>query len=336
MSDYSRQKDFSVKDALPSGDANKKILGSDVDSEFDAVSTSNNTKANKVASPTDGAYMVQDSNGDAADGGVVISAFIDTVLDDASAEAARATLEVSTADTGSLILPVGTVAQRDGSPVQGYLRANSDNTEVEWYNGSGWAGLAGTPDVMTTQGDMIRGGASGAAERFALGGAREVLMSDGTDPTWGDVVVRATAQATTSGTAFDFTGVPSWVTKIYVAFNAVSLTAADDWLVQIGDAGGIETTAYASASHRAAAAASSSTSGFLVDSNSSGYGCNGVMILVNVSGNIWVASHSAGLSTTETVVGGGVKTLSDTLTQVRLTRSAAATFDAGSVTIIYE
>lgn len=38
--------------------------------------------------------------------------------------------------------------------------------------------------VMTTQGDMVRGGASGAPERFAIGAANTVLTSDGTDASW--------------------------------------------------------------------------------------------------------------------------------------------------------
>jgi len=38
--------------------------------------------------------------------------------------------------------------------------------------------------VMTTQGDMVRGGASGAPERVAIGAADTVLTSDGTDADW--------------------------------------------------------------------------------------------------------------------------------------------------------
>jgi hypothetical protein len=44
MTDYSVTTDFSVKDALPSGDAEKTILGSDVDTEFDAIAVAIATK----------------------------------------------------------------------------------------------------------------------------------------------------------------------------------------------------------------------------------------------------------------------------------------------------
>jgi len=52
MSDYSRQKDFSIKDGLSPGDPNKIIYGADVDAEFDAVLTAVNSKADKNANPT--------------------------------------------------------------------------------------------------------------------------------------------------------------------------------------------------------------------------------------------------------------------------------------------
>ncbi len=40
--------------------------------------------------------------------------------------------------TGAIRLPVGTEAQRPGSPAAGMLRLNSDSDEIEWYNGTSW------------------------------------------------------------------------------------------------------------------------------------------------------------------------------------------------------
>jgi hypothetical protein len=63
----------------------------------------------------------------------------------------------------------------------------------------------------------------------------------------------------------------------------------------------------------------------------------GIIEIVNVSGNIWVAYHAGKISTTNIVSGGGSKTLSDTLDRVRLTTVGGTdTFDAGSVNIMYE
>jgi hypothetical protein len=50
-------------------------------------------------------------------------------------------LEVITAATGSEILPVGTTAERDGSPQAGYIRFNTDYTGFEGYNGTDWGSI---------------------------------------------------------------------------------------------------------------------------------------------------------------------------------------------------
>ena len=50
--------------------------------------------------------------------------------------------------TSSLTLPVGTEAQRPGTPAAGMFRFNSDSSEFEGYNGTEW-GAVGAPDVGT-------------------------------------------------------------------------------------------------------------------------------------------------------------------------------------------
>ncbi len=49
MSDYTPSQDFADKDALPAGDANKVIYGSDIDAELDAIATAIATKADAGA-----------------------------------------------------------------------------------------------------------------------------------------------------------------------------------------------------------------------------------------------------------------------------------------------
>lgn len=51
-------------------------------------------------------------------------------------------LDKTSASTGAIILPVGTTAQRPGSPVTGMLRFNSENLKFEGYDGTEWIGLA--------------------------------------------------------------------------------------------------------------------------------------------------------------------------------------------------
>ena len=48
-----------------------------------------------------------------------------------------------TASTGSAEIPVGTTAQRDGSPATGMFRFNSTTTGFEGYDGSAWGSIGG-------------------------------------------------------------------------------------------------------------------------------------------------------------------------------------------------
>lgn len=46
--------------------------------------------------------------------------------------------DLTIADIGSINLPRGTTAQRPGSPQLGYIRFNTDISDVEFYNGTNW------------------------------------------------------------------------------------------------------------------------------------------------------------------------------------------------------
>jgi hypothetical protein len=145
-----------------------------------------------------------------------------------------------------------------------------------------------------------------------------------------------TAVASTSGTSIDFTSIPSWAKRITVMFNGVSLSGSASYLIQLGDSGGIETTGYLSTSTYSTNSASS-TSGFAILSTLSTYVNSGQVVITNVSGNVWVESHSMTLGSTVSAYGGGNKTLSDVLTQVRITTTNGTdTFDAGSINVMWE
>ena len=347
MSNYSRIYDFSVKDTLPTGDANKLIKGSEIDDEYDAIVVANNSKADKITSGTTSAYIRQDSNGNLVDSGVVITAYIDTLLDDTTAAAARQTLTGGTNDltqqtssTGSVILPVGTTAQRDGSPSEGYMRENSDTNLVEVYNGTSWINVGGTADVITTRGDIIRGDSSGDPERFALGTAGQVLISDGTDITYGSSVTKGTEKATTSGSSVSWTSLPSWIEEITLVFNEVSLSGSGYLEVTIGDSGGLHVTGYTSSSgeviNGANPVVASSGAEFNIRINEAARSFTGHMTITRVgTGFEYISSHTGRLGNTRTVSGGGVVTLDTVLTQIQVAASAN-NFDGGSIGLLYK
>lgn len=57
--------------------------------------------------------------------------------------AALTNLGITTSSTGSLILPSGTTAQRDSSPLGGYTRYNSTLSVLEYWNGTAWTTSSG-------------------------------------------------------------------------------------------------------------------------------------------------------------------------------------------------
>jgi hypothetical protein len=155
-------------------------------------------------------------------------------------------------------------------------------------------------------------------------------------------ITSGTAVASTSGTSIDFTGIPSWVKRITVMFSGVSLSSTAQFLVQLGDSGGIENTSYVSSSAQArdglASIGGTSTAGFLIYQGSGGgNNATGIMTICLISGTTWISSHSAGNTAASSgISGGGTKTLSDTLTQIRITSTSTDTFDAGTINILYE
>jgi len=152
-------------------------------------------------------------------------------------------------------------------------------------------------------------------------------------------IVSGTAVASTSGTSIDFTSIPSWVKRITVMFSGVSTSGTSLPLIQLGDSGGFEITGYISTSVQLAAGnnVDSSTAGFVIRSATATNVLSGSVIIETISGNAWVSHHVLKQNTAGIVTGGGDKTLSDTLTQVRITTvNGTDTFDAGTINILYE
>jgi hypothetical protein len=144
----------------------------------------------------------------------------------------------------------------------------------------------------------------------------------------------ATAQ-TTTGASIDFTGIPSWAKKITIILNEVA--SSGPLLIQLGDSGGIEATDYISTSILAdnvgATTGNSSTIGFIFTMGA--VGASGFFQIVNISGNTWISSHTAKVTTAQAVWGGGSKTLSSTLDRVRVTTTSGS-LSSGSANVLYE
>ena len=159
----------------------------------------------------------------------------------------------------------------------------------------------------------------------------------------GGALTLGTAQASTSGTTKDFTGIPSWVKRVTVMFDGFSTSGTSMVLVQLGDSGGIENTGYLGSATTVGlatvAGAVWDAAGINMNNSMvSTYVVSGNLQIVNLTGNTWIASGVFGLSNTSgTFQTAGTKTLSATLDRIRIsTVNGTDTFDAGSINIMYE
>lgn len=168
------------------------------------------------------------------------------------------------------------------------------------------------------------------------------ITLDGSNANTVGVVNSATAKNSTSGTSIDFTGIPAGTKRITVMFNGTSLNGSGAIIVQVGS-GSISTTGYAGAygyyQNAGASTLSTLTTGFGAYLGQGAADVQvGMMVITSIGGNIWVSSmNGANTSSAAAYGGSGNITLSGALDRVRITTVAGtATFDAGSINILYE
>ena len=197
--------------------------------------------------------------------------------------------------------------------------------------------MTATINASTTAGLVSTADTSGALALQAAGTTKLTVDSTGA---YGQLV-SGTAVASTSGTSIDFTSLPTWVKRITVIFNGVSLSGGAEKLIQLGTSGGVTTSGYESNSVIAYASNSliiaSSASGFLIRSDQSTEKLNGHYVFTLLGSNIWVGSSIVQNYSDRVWWGAGKITLSGTLNRVRITSTNGTdTFDFGSINILYE
>jgi hypothetical protein len=153
-------------------------------------------------------------------------------------------------------------------------------------------------------------------------------------------MIIAPTQASTSGTSIDFTGIPFGTKRITVMQNGTSTNGTSNLQVQLG-AGGIVTSGYNSSCATLSGVNTSqvsATTGFIISFGTATFTMSGPMTLSHMGGNSWVCSGDLVRSgTTGNMVISGIVTLTNTLDTVRFTTvNGTDTFDAGSISILYE
>lgn len=179
MTNYSKTTDFEAKDALPSGDPDKVVKGSEFEAEFDDIVTAIATKAD-IASPT--------FTG-------VVTAPSPMTLGGVSMTATAAELNILdgvTSTTAELNILDGVTS-----------------TAAELNILDGVTSTAAEINILDAldRGSIIYGNASGVTAVLDQGTANQVLTSDGTDiawqgvaaPTYNDWTIKTTTYTAVNG-----------------------------------------------------------------------------------------------------------------------------------------
>ncbi len=100
-------------------------------------------KSSASASAASSSASAASSSASAASSSASAASTSETNAANSAASISLATLVAKTSTTGAAVIPVGTTAQRDGSPATGYFRYNSTETQFEGYDGSAWGQIGG-------------------------------------------------------------------------------------------------------------------------------------------------------------------------------------------------
>ena len=197
--------------------------------------------------------------------------------------------------------------------------------------------------AFTTAGDIFQASAAGVAARLGIGTARQapLVNAGATALAYSNLITLGTVDTTTGGTSILFGSIPAAVRELTISWNGLSSSGTSQWIVQIGDAGGLELTVYeANASNRGSEI--NSTIGFpllgAAPVAASVYIGSLTLVLHDSATNTWMAKsgHNAPISGAVSTLQGR-KALSAVLTQIAITTTNGSdTFDVnGGVNIAY-
>ena len=161
-------------------------------------------------------------------------------------------------------------------------------------------------------------------------------------------ITSGTAQASTSGSSINFTGIPSWVKRITVMLNGVSTNGTSFYAVRVRVGGSPVSTNYSGAVgsifETENIAINSSTTEIPIQALApvAGSSMTGVLTLtkMNETGPVWAYSgtmYTPGGAVSLMSYIAGIVTLSGAVDGIQITTTGGLnTFDAGSINIMYE
>ena len=246
---------------------------------------------------------------------------------------------VSTGNTaGTLIF------QTNGTTTALTLGADQSATFVGAVTAPSFSGTSSTATNLAggSNGTIPYQSAAGTTQMLAVGTAGQLLQTNGVGaPSWATVsagFTLGTPVNSTSGTAINFTAIPSGVKQVIVSLVDVTMSAAGVLDVRIGTSAGVLSTGYSGTQARVSTttAYDGATSGFGIYSTTGMGALKGSVIITleNATTNTWSAVLSIGTANF-LCLSAGTCELPGVLDRVQLTANGVATFTAGQVNIAY-
>ena len=178
---------------------------------------------------------------------------------------------------------MATIGLKGGAGTTGTIQINgSDRLTIDTAGNVTASGSL----VSTTAIGVVSGG-TGLTSAGTLGNS---LFSDGSGWTSREPLVSGTA-ITATGTAVNFTGIPSWAKRITVMFNGVSTSGVSNYLIQLGSST-FTTTGYSGSSSaiQSTVATTNFTTGFGIRVALATASLSGILTINNLNGNVWIES----------------------------------------------
>lgn len=149
------------------------------------------------------------------------------------------------------------------------------------------------------------------------------------------------AQATTTGTSIDFTGIPAWAKRVTLNCAGISTNGSGaNMLIRLGSSAGVEAAGYSSTSayyiSPGTGSVSSNTTAFSVPLSGDSITRTGTLVFTKLAPDTWICSGMIGQPSAMTWVAGQVA-LPGALDRLRIiTSNGTDTFDAGSASLLIE
>jgi hypothetical protein len=308
MTNYTKSTNFATKDTLTSGDPLKIVKGTEINTEFDNIQTAVNSKADVVSPTFTGTVVIPTATITTA---TISGGSITGITDLAIADGGTGASTAADART-NLGLVIGTNVQAWDADLDTWATKTAPSGTV-----------VGTSDTQTLTNKTL-----------------------GSGTVFGTSIINSGTAVLASSTSVSFTGLPSWVKRVTILFNAVSTSGSSAFLVQLGTGGTPTYTTSGYSAYGVTLAGSSlagavNTTGFPIGNTSTSsntYG--GSIVLTNVNSNLWSANGfvaSAGTVGNGGLLGAGSVNIGATLTAVIIkATNGTDTFSAGTINIFYE